>query len=610
MTELFMEILNMSIRASYVILAVILARLVLKKAPKKYSYALWLCAAFRLVCPVSFKSFFSLFALKISRKGVYYADLSQTVNKAVDTVQPQINLGLPTVNNTLSSALPETDIVYSANPMQVISFIAAVIWIVGMAILLIYSAVTYISLSRRLRFAVKLEDNIYQIDVISSPFIMGFIKPKIYIPYGLDADKLFYVTEHERVHLKRFDHIVKPAAFIILTVHWFNPLVWLAFYLMSRDMEMSCDEKVLSKAENANCDYSNTLLSLAVKQRFPAPSPLAFGESGVKSRIKNALAFKKPAVWISVIGVAVCVVAIFICTADPKDTKNDSIFQNTYSIPELIYTCGDYHDTDLITGTAIYYIYENGTVYHQSLLTEGAQWDELGTLENVSISEESFADSFVEDFSVWQNGYSLEKLIDENKNAWKFERDEGVYYILEQKNGEILYAAVKSNMSTDDMSFLGIGTDNETMCVRWIYRMEAAASFLTGDSYVIEKCLYMSALSSYAPLDSDDYRYIIADSGVLGTDRTIALVNRSSGKVQIIDVYGQWKEFPYSTEQWNEMFELEPVVDISEIKDKQWMTIGESALAKMDDELWLVDILNDSLCQNHIWSIYSLKAEK
>lgn len=305
---------------------------------------------------------------------------------------------------------------------------------------------------------------------------MGFIKPKIYIPYGLDADKLFYVIQHERVHLKRFDHIIKPAAFIILTVHWFNPLVWLAFYLMSRDMEMSCDEKVLSEAENANCDYSSTLLSLAVKHRFPSPSPLAFGESGVKSRIKNALSFKRPALWISAVCAAICVLAIFICTADPKDTKNDGVFQNTYSIPEVIYTYGYYPNTDYMTDAAIYYIDENGTVYHQSMLRSAAQWDELGTLEKADMAEEGFADLFIKDNSVWQNGYSLDKLTGGNKNAWKFERDGEIYYILEQNGGEILYAAVKSNMSTDDISVLGVGTDSETVCVRWIYRMESIDS--------------------------------------------------------------------------------------------------------------------------------------
>lgn len=171
MTELFLEVLNMSIRAGYVILAVILVRLILKRAPKKYSYAMWLCAAFRLVCPVSFKSFFSLFAMKISRGGVYYADLSQTVDRIVDTIQPRIDLGLTRVNDMLNSALPKANAVYSANPMQIIAFIAAVIWIAGIVILLIYSAVTYIGLNRRMRFAVRLEDNIYQTDVITSPLL-------------------------------------------------------------------------------------------------------------------------------------------------------------------------------------------------------------------------------------------------------------------------------------------------------------------------------------------------------------------------------------------------------------------------------------------------------
>jgi len=333
MEAVFSRVLDMSLTASYVILAILLIRLLLKKAPKKYSYALWLVAAFRLICPVSIESAFSLFNLKF--------DLSKTVGVTLrDVPQHSVSDYIPPVQNvpvTPPSVSP--DIIPSptpgfaenipvvpsapailAEPEATITLmgVLAVIWCVGIAALLIYSVVTYVKLKRQMSTAVLLEGDVRQISGIRSPFILGFIRPQIYIPYHLSDSELSYVLAHERYHLKRRDHIVKPLAFLILALHWFNPLVWLAFHLMVKDMEMSCDEKVLAQDESIRKDYSSTLLSFAAGRSFPAPSPLSFGEGSVKSRIKNILNWKKPALWLTVAAIVICIVVIAVCGTNPR----------------------------------------------------------------------------------------------------------------------------------------------------------------------------------------------------------------------------------------------------------------------------------------------------
>jgi len=336
MNAVFSTVLDMSLTASWVILAVLVIRLLLRKAPRKYSYALWSAAAFRLCCPVSFSSALSLFSLPLPAPDIRHsetvAQITHTPVQVIPTapvtpiiptepILPQLPVAAPVI--TPPAAAP------AVNAAELWLTAATVLWCAGMAALLIYAAVSYVRLRRLLATAIRLEGNVYQAENIRSPFILGFLRPKIYIPYRLDADSLRYVLAHERTHLRRLDHMVKPLSFLLLTVHWFNPLVWLAFFLMSRDMEMSCDEAVLAHAGNVRKAYSTTLLSFAANRRFPAPSPLAFGETGVKSRIRNVLNWKKPAAWVTVIAVLVCAVALIACAADPETPVDSSTPDNT-----------------------------------------------------------------------------------------------------------------------------------------------------------------------------------------------------------------------------------------------------------------------------------------
>jgi len=328
LVDAFLKILNMSMTASYIILAVIIARFLLRRAPKKYSYALWAVALFRLVCPVSFKSVISIFALKPFDIRLEDTALSSQTAEIVHIpenigmmAQPEIQTGIPAVNAVVNESLPAATPMYSANPMQIWEYIGMLLWVTGIVILLTVSLISLWRLCRRLRTATQLEGNVWQSEKVQSPFIIGLFRAKIYIPYGLEGAPLGYVLAHERAHLKRGDHVVRTLAYLVLCLHWFNPLVWLAFWLMGRDMELSCDEKVLGSMGD-KAEYSETLLSFAAPRRFPTPTPLAFGESSVGRRIKNALKWKRPRLWVSIIALVLCVTVIAACAANPK-TEDD-----------------------------------------------------------------------------------------------------------------------------------------------------------------------------------------------------------------------------------------------------------------------------------------------
>lgn len=319
MEILFLTIVNMNITASYVIFFVLLARIPLKKAPKMFSYALWSVVFFRLICPVTFSSAFSFF------KNVRHQYIPSNIGLMA---QPQINIGSKTIDSIINQTLPSATPWSSVNPMQIILFIIICIWVIGMISLIFYSIISYMLIKRKLGTAMIVQDNIYESDQIISPFVLGIIKPKIYLPIGLLEIERDYISRHEKMHIRRFDYLIKPIAFVTLCIHWFNPLVWLSFILMSRDMEMSCDERVLREmGSEIKMDYSTSLLSLAVGKRMITGNPLAFGESNVKLRIQNVLNYKKPTFWFVVITFIAVSIFCFGFSSDPINnvSKKDSI---------------------------------------------------------------------------------------------------------------------------------------------------------------------------------------------------------------------------------------------------------------------------------------------
>ena len=290
MSSIFLKLLNMSITASWLILAVILARLLLKKAPKWIPCILWGLVAVRLICPFSLESVFSLIPS------------SETIpsNIALQN-EPHINSGITVINEAVNSVITESfapALDTSVNPLQVIIPIAAAVWIAGIVVMLAYALVSYLKLKKTVSVCVPIKEGILSCDEVKAPFILGVLRPVIYVPSSMQGETLDYVLRHETAHLQRRDHWWKPLGFLLLSVYWFNPLCWIAYILLCRDIEMACDEKVIRDMDKGDmAAYSQALLDCSFPRKRIAACPLAFGEVGVKERVKGVLNYKKPALW-------------------------------------------------------------------------------------------------------------------------------------------------------------------------------------------------------------------------------------------------------------------------------------------------------------------------
>ena len=309
--DLFLKILNMSFSATWLILAVIFVRFLLKKSPKYISAALWGLVAFRLIFPWSIKSVVSLIpSAKPIPEDIVYSP-SPSVNSGLETVDNIIN---PIISQNLAPKIGE-----SVNPVQILLFICSIIWFIGIAAIVIFSLISYINLSKKLKESVELSKGVYRCDGIDMPFIIGIIKPKIVLPSSIDSEQAKYVIAHEKAHLKRFDHLQKLLGYVLLTVHWFNPICWIAYKLFCVDIELACDEKVIKEFDTVDKkQYSKTLFDLSVSRKTIYSYPLAFGEVAVKDRIKNILNYKKPTFWVITVSVlAAILLAVFFIT-DPE----------------------------------------------------------------------------------------------------------------------------------------------------------------------------------------------------------------------------------------------------------------------------------------------------
>ncbi len=314
--KLFVGILNMSLTACIIIPVVIALRFLLRKAPKLFSYILWSVVLFRLICPVSFSAAFSLLgalnAPKTERGQISYISVDIAVIPA-DTKDMQFPVASPVAGG---AALEKTP---AAEPMVSAVTIGSWIWIAGVLALLIYSVVTLVKLKRKLKGAGHEWDNIYIAENLTTPFVCGFLAPKIYLPSALEGEEKAYILLHEQIHIKRGDHIVKLLGYLALCMHWFNPLVWAAFFLSGRDMEMSCDEAVIRKmGSDVKKEYSASLLNLATGRRIIGGVPLAFGEGDTGGRIKNVLRYKKPASALICAAVIVIAAAAAVLLANPQ----------------------------------------------------------------------------------------------------------------------------------------------------------------------------------------------------------------------------------------------------------------------------------------------------
>ena len=332
MNELFLKIINMSISASWLVLAVLILRFVLKKAPKWINVLLWGIVAIRLICPFSFESTLSLIPS------------AETIplNIGMDTT-PTINSGISAINNAVNPIISQSNTPMagaSVNLLQITIGIYEYIWIFGMIALALYTVISYWRLRRKVDTAVRYKDNIFQSENVSFPFVLGIIKPRIYLPFKMNGQYLEYVVAHEQAHICRKDHWWKPLGFLLLMIHWFNPLMWLAYVLLCRDIELACDEKVIKELGNEQRgDYTQALVACSVNRRMIAACPLTFGEVGVKERVKSVMNYKKPALWVIIIAVIVCVgVAVCFLTNPKQDSYTLRIVVPAGSQEEFVYT--------------------------------------------------------------------------------------------------------------------------------------------------------------------------------------------------------------------------------------------------------------------------------
>ena len=295
MTQVFLKILNMSITASWIILAVVLLRFLLKKTPKWVLFLLWGIVALRLVVPFSLESSFSL----VPSGEVFPQDIASSQ-------APAIHSGFSAINSSVNPLITEHAMHSSVSVADILS-VVSVVWLSGTGLMLLYGIFSYLLLRRRVRISIPYRDNVYLCDNIPSPFILNAFFPKIYIPSGIDQEQLQHVLAHEYAHIKRKDPLWKPFGFLLLSIYWFNPLLWIAYVLLCRDIELACDEKVISKLDAAGIkSYSQTLVACSVHRKNVMACPVAFGELSVKERIKNVLSYKKPAFWVVLASLVVC----------------------------------------------------------------------------------------------------------------------------------------------------------------------------------------------------------------------------------------------------------------------------------------------------------------
>jgi len=323
-TELFLDIVNMSISAGWLVLAVFVLRLALKKAPKWVSVMLWGVVAVRLICPLSIESALSLIPSRETIRPEIMTDWTPEISTGIAPLDQVVN---PVISTSFA---PEPSA--SANPLQILIPVAAHVWILGTAVMLLYTGISYFLLRRKLRTAVILRDRIFQCEAVQSPFVLGILKPRIYLPYRIDSQDMGHVIAHEQAHIRRKDHWWKPLGFLLLSVYWFHPLMWIAYILLCRDIELACDEKVIAELGNEQrADYTQALVACSVNRRMIAACPLAFGEVGVKARIKSVMNYRKPAFWLIATALVVCALVAVCFLTDPNPSREYSMQGNNVS---------------------------------------------------------------------------------------------------------------------------------------------------------------------------------------------------------------------------------------------------------------------------------------
>lgn len=522
MTTVFIKLLNMSITASWLILAVILLRIILKNAPKWIRCILWGLVAFRLICPISVESIFSLLpSAETIPQDILYVD------------KPTIHTGVMAVNSVVNPYLSESmvpGVGVGINPIQMVMSLGTVIWVIGMIGLLVYAVISYLRIKSKADACLPVRENIFLCDYIDTPFVFGIVRPRIYLPSALaEDDKTDFVIAHEKAHIRRHDHWWKPLGFLLLTIYWFNPVIWIAYILLCRDIELACDEYVIGRLkEKEKKSYSDALLACSMKssgfhRNMISACPLSFGEVGVKDRVKAVLHYKRPAFWLVILGLLACIVAAICFLTDPTDKALHAPepFGHSYRVEEVVYDDLGYSfaytpDTaPRYQFTSDYAMFVSGDILDD---TEGEEWVQLwGKFEEIKLSPLVFDDYFkngTDDPTAMMGPDTLRK---NTEKAWRIdvENDENdvFYYFILTKHGEV-YLTYGYDVGDS------YAANEEGSLIRWVLKL--ARTDILECNLEPEDILEMSYLDfrKLTEVDAEIYHANFYEAAIPYTDMT------------------------------------------------------------------------------------------
>ncbi len=578
MTNLFLTLFNKSIPACFLILAVMLLRLLFKKAPKALFPVLWAFVGLRLALPF----------LPESRLSVIPSPETLSYETVRYAAHPTVQTGIYAVNSAVNPTLGkvfETPAGGSVSPLYVLTSVMGAIWVIGVIVMLFYAFFCYFHLKNRLKTAVLFRDNLYQSEAVTSPFVLGFIRPRIYLPFTLAEKDLDAVVAHEKAHIARGDVLWKLLGYLFLCVYWFNPFVWLAYILFCRDIEFACDERVIGQlAIEERAAYSEALLAASMPKARIAACPLAFGEGNVKERIKRVLSYKKPAFWVILIAVLACAALAVCFLTDPVGftVKNPAVGEY---IPGAEGMQGNV-DTDYFTSVSPDFAI-------------GAGVDGVAVFKDPKAAFETFRSLYENELGELRREFGLPAFSQKTYSSYM------IYGFQYTGTDGKRFRFVSAFLDIYENSFINPRRDlspspptaDDSALIDGIS---------VGDVFVTAECLYMSPLSSVWPGDNDGFRYLV------GADTfTLERQDTSLGVEPVeLSVNWHWDLFPWTRE------ELENESAIWNINATGLFNYTTLRYQRLDDTLCLLEADGDLLLMKHntgkpflVWSIYRLENE-
>ncbi len=578
MTNLFLTLFNKSIPACFLILAVMLVRLAFKKAPKALFPILWAFVGLRLALPF----------LPESRLSVIPSPEVLSYETVRYSAHPTVQTGIYAVNSAVNPTLGkvfETPAGGSVSPLYILTSVMGAIWLAGVFGMLFYALFRYFHLKNRLKTAVLFRDNLYRSEAVTSPFVLGFIRPRIYLPFTLAEADLDAVVAHEKAHIARGDVLWKLLGYLFLCVYWFNPLVWLAYILFCRDIEFACDERVIGQlAAEERAAYSEALLAASMPKARIAACPLAFGEGNVKERIKRVLSYKKPAFWVILIAVLACAALAVCFLTDPVGftVKNPAVGEY---IPGAEGMQGNV-DTDYFTSVSPDFAI-------------GAGADGKAVFKNPKAAFETFRSLYENELSALRKEFGLPAFSQKTYASYK------IYGWQYTGSDGKRFRFISSFLDIYENSFTRPSRDG-SLSSPTVADSALIDGISVGDVFVTDKCLYMSPLSSTWAGKNDGFRYLVgADTFTLERQDSSLGVEPTE-----LSVSWKWENLPWTRE------ELASQKTVWDIGATGLLDYTDLRYQRLDDNLCLLYADGDVLLMRYstekvflVWSIYRLEKQ-